>query len=180
MKKRIISNFSDRKIIVASHIFASGPTQALVEYLNQQDKVSEVLFIGHPLLPRPGKENTSFYCSYQKGKKAKEEFHQNFGPRFSFHYLENCLLTVFWILKTSRKWDLFVGVNNLNTFSGLILKGLGRVNKVIFYGIDYAPRRFEHPLVNTIYHWVDKMAVAGADEIWFLSSRMIKARKKFT
>lgn len=167
------------KVIVTSHIFASGPTQALVEYLNHQDSVSEILFIGHPLLPRPGKENISFCRFYQRGRKTKERFHQNFGPRFSLHYLENCLLTAFWVLRTRQKWDLFIGVNNLNTLSGLILKIFGKVNKVVFYGIDYAPRRFEHPIVNTVYHWIDKMAVFGADEIWLLSSRMIKAREKF-
>lgn len=179
MMKNTFPDLSKLKVVVVSHIFTSGPTQALVEYLNQQDKAEQLLFIGHPLLPRPGKENISFCYLFQRGKRIKEIFHQNFGPRFSLHYLENCLLTAFWVLKTRQKWDLFIGVNNLNTLSGLILKVLGKVNKVVFYGIDYAPKRFEHPIVNVIYHWVDKVAVFGADEIWLLSFRMIKARAKF-
>jgi glycosyltransferase involved in cell wall biosynthesis len=139
----------------------------------------DLLFIGHPLLPQPGKENISFCSYYKKGEEIKKKYFKNFGPRFSFHYAENILLSVFWVIRSGRKWDLLIGVNNLNTLSGLILKLLGRVKKVTFYVVDYAPQRFENPIVNYIYHLVDKVAVLFADEVWFLSPRMINARAQF-
>lgn len=168
-----------KSIIVASHIFTSGPTQALVEYLTRQTIVDELLFIGHPLLPRPGKRDPSFCSFYKNGREVKKELFKNFGIRFSFHYFTNVLFSVFWVFKTRQKWDLFIGVNNLNTLSGLILKLFGRVDKVIFYGIDYVPKRFENSVVDRIYHWIDKLAVLYADELWHLSSRMIGARLEF-
>lgn len=168
-----------RNVVVISHIFTSGPTQALIEYLTCRNVADELLFIGHPLLPRPGKENISFCSFYKNGQEVKKELCKNFGTRFSLHYFWSFILSVFWVLKHQQKWDLFVGVNNLNTLSGLALKALGRVKKVVFYGIDYAPRRFENSVVNNIYHVIDRIAVLYADEIWFLSPRMVEARRKF-
>lgn len=174
-----MSRKTPAKVIVTSHIFASGPTQALVAYLRQPGRTQRLMFIGHPLLPRPGRKNISFVKFYHRGKKTSEKLFRNFGTRFSAHYALNFFLTIFWVLVSGQKWDLFIGVNNLNTLSGLVLKGLGRVDRVIFYGIDFVPRRFNHPLVNDIYHWVDRIAVIYADEIWSLSARMTEARKRF-
>lgn len=179
MKKNIAKALSKSKIVVASHIFASGPTQALVKYLNHHNPARKLLFIGHPLLPRPGRKNISFCFTYKNGRKVKEIFFKNLGPAFSLHYIENFFLSIFWVLKTRQKWELFIGMNNFNALSGLVLKWLGRVKKVIFYGVDYAPKRFAHPIVNCFYHWVDKVAVFYADEIWSLSPRMVEARLKY-
>lgn len=168
-----------KKIVIVSHVFVDGPSQALLRYLNSIAKTEEVIFIGHPLLPEPGERNTSSLQIFRKGKKIKEKFHENFAPRFGIHYLSNFFLTVAWIFSTKGKWDLFIGVNNLNTLSGIILRLLGKVNKVIYYVVDYTPKRFENPIVNNIYHYIDKLAVAFSSEIWNLSPRMDKARLKF-
>jgi len=61
----------------------------------------------------------------------------------------------------------------------LVLKFLGRVKKVVFYVVDYTPKRFENPLMNKIYHFIDRICVKNADEIWSLSPKMVTARMKF-
>lgn len=141
-------NLSNLKVIVVSHVFASGPTQAVVKYLKEKNPVARLLFIGHPLFP--GK----LLC-----------------------YLGHFFLTLFRVLKTKEKWDLFIGVNGLNALAGVILKRLGKVKKVIFYGVDYAPSRFENKMINQIYHFIDQLSIIGADEVWSLSQRMAKARQ---
>jgi len=185
---KIIQNFqmnkvapvlSKSKIVVVSHIFASGPAQALIEYLTEKNVAEEVIFIGHPLLPVPGKPSISFLRRYVKGKRKEVKTRRNFGPRFSLHYLENFLVTVYWLLKRDQKWNVFIGANNLNAFSGIILKLLGRANKVIFYCVDYAPKRFGNPIVNYFYHFLDRLTVCFADEIWNLSPRMVEGREKY-
>lgn len=176
---KVAHELSRSKIVVVSHIFASGPAQALIEYLTEKNIAKEVVFIGHPLLPVPGEPSISFLHRYAKGEKREIETRRNFGPRFSLHYLENFFVTIYWLLKRDQKWNVFIGANNLNAFSGVVLKLLGRVKKVIFYCVDYAPRRFSHPIVNSLYHLFDKLVVLYADEIWNLSPRMVEARRKY-
>lgn len=179
MKKSFFPNLSQFKVVICSHIFTNGPTQALVEYLTRENIAREVLFIGHPLFPKYKQDDISFRVLYKNGRKIKKETLRNVGPFLPFYYLENFLLTIFWFLKSKDDWDLFIGVNNLNALAGLILKLLGRVKKVVFYVVDYTPKRFENSLMNKAYHFIDRICVENADEIWNLSPRMVTARRKF-
>lgn len=172
-------DLSKAKIIVVSHIFADGPAQALIKYLTQKNITKEVLFIGHPLLPVPNRPNISFLHHYFKGEDKEIHEKKNIGQRFSLHYFDNFLTTIYWVLKTNQKWDVFIGANNLNAFSGIVLKWLGRAKKVVFYCVDFAPKRFSNPVVDFFYHFVDRLAVSWVDEIWCLSPRMNEARKKY-
>lgn len=179
MKKSVVPSLKNYKIVVASHIFADGPAQALIEYLTENNVAKEVIFIGHPLLPVPGEPSISFLYRYLGRKREEIKERKNFGQRFSLHYLENFFVSIFWVLKTKEKWDIYIGANNLNALSGLVLKSLGKVKKVVFYCVDYAPQRFSHPIVNSLYHLFDKLVVLYADEIWNLSPRMVEGRKKY-
>lgn len=179
MKKNSSFNLGQFKIIVIGHIFVSGPTQALVEYLTLENIAKKVLFIGHPLLPGRNKENTSFCFYYQKGRLTKKEYYRHFSTFSPLCYFIDFLLSLFWVMKTKQKWDLFIGLNNLNALSGLILKLLGKVKKVIFYGVDYAPQRFANPLMNYLYHLADKICIHDVDQVWSLSSKMLEARLKY-
>ena len=76
------------------------------------------------------------------------------------------------------KYRLFFGVGNLNAFSGYVLKLLSRVDKVIYYVIDYVPQRFYNKLLNTIYHKIEKFCAQHSDWTWNLSPRMIQGRSK--
>ena len=172
-------DLSNKKFLIVSHIFADGPAQALIKYLTENNVAKEIIFIGHPLLPRPDEPSISFLHQYIKGKKREEKTRRNFGQRFSLHYLENFFTTMWWLLESHQKSDIFIGANNLNAFAGIILKMLGRVNKVIFYCVDYVPQRFGNPIVNFFYHFLDRLTVYFADEIWNLSPRMVEARKKY-
>lgn len=179
MKKNSSPNLNQFKIIVCGHVFVSGPTQALVEYLTSKNRAGEILFIGHPLFPGQNNENTSFCFYYQKGELIKKEYHRHFSTFSPLCYFIDFLLSCFWGLKTKQKWDLFIGLNNLNALSGLVLKLLGQVKKVIFYGVDYVPQRFENPLMNYLYHLTDKICVYHVDQVWSLSPKMVEARLKY-
>lgn len=174
-----IPDLSNKNIAVVSHIFSSGPAQALVEYLTEHNIAKGVVFIGHPLLPVPGVKNFSFQKHYVKGKILWSQEKKNFGPRFLIHYLDNFVTTIFWLLKDQQKWDLYIGANNVNALSGIILRLFGKVKRVVFYCVDYAPQRFDNYLVNLLYHWTDRLAVTYADGIWNLSPRMNEARKQY-
>ncbi len=159
---------------IATHVYATGPSFRLEEYL--QDKTYDLIFIGHPF--SFSGDRRSFVRIYKKGKLVKEEHFIDWkGPEFLF-YAKDILLTLWWIVKYGGKVDYFIGSDNLNAFSGYILKLIGRVNKYIFYTIDYVPNRFDNKLLNSFYHALDRLAVKKSDKVWNLSSIMVTERRK--
>ena len=92
-------------------------------------------------------------------------------------YIRDVFLSIFWGIREERL-DLLICFDNLNTFSGYFLKLLGRVDKLVFYTIDYVPKRFSSRLLNNIYHWFDRFAVTKADVVWNVSARIVEAREK--
>lgn len=166
----------NKKYIIATHVFATGPAQDLEEYLRDHVRVDDLLFIGHPLFYRK-RQKGSGYKYYKNGNLIKEKYLPNWKLPSVAAYLKDVTFSIYWILTRNSKWDLFVGSGNINAFVGILLKKIGRVEKVVFYTIDYVPQRFENKLLNNLYHWVDKYCVKNADQTWNLSSRMAEARE---
>jgi len=135
-----------KKIVIATHVFAPGPSQALRDYLIKEKK--EVLFIGHPIL----------------------------GNLFT--WLLGALDTFFKVLKQRKKYDLYVGYDNVNAFIGLILKKMGKVEKVIFMTVDYSHNRFKNKMLNNFYHWLDYYCLKNANLVWNSTDRMVFEREK--
>src|SRR5690606_6446004 len=82
-------------------------------------------------------------------------------------------------LSSKKPVDLYVGVDNFNAFWGVILKKLGWVKEVVYYTIDYVPVRFQNPVLNDVYHWMDKFCVRNADVVWNVSPRIAEGREEF-
>lgn len=175
MNKKI----SNSKVILATHYYIYSASQALRDYMRQQE-CPKLLYISHPLLLKDAKNMDKSFGEVSKGKKISERFNTNtkFRNVIASTVLET-YLSIKWVLKTNHKFDLFVGVDNLNALQGLILRRLGRVKKVVYYTIDYFPTRFENKLLNWIYHSIDKICVKNADETWNVSSMMVAAREEF-
>lgn len=75
-----------------------------------------------------------------------------------------------------EKYDLFVGLEAINTIAGLVLKKLGLVKTVIYYVSDYSPIRFGKTLFNRIYLALDRFCVTHADVTWDVSPAMQEGR----
>lgn len=167
-------NLKNLSFTIVTHVYATGPAFRLEEYL--QKKVKSLIFIGHPFSYT--KDNRSFIRKYKDGKLIKEEqFVCWKGPEI-FFWIKDLLLTLWWAIKDINKIDYFIGVDNLNAFSGYILKLLGKVKKIIFYTIDYIPERFDNKLLNSLYHYLDRFAVKESVKVWNLSSIMVEEREK--
>jgi len=165
------------RIIITTHVYATGPAQDLKEYLLLR-KVGNLLFIGHPLFYKETLHGSGFE-KYRSGKlKAKRYFKIRKIPPL-VGYFQDAFLNVLFVLFTFRKWDLYVGSDNLNAFSGIILRKLGLVKRVIYYVIDYNPYRFKSRALNMVYHRIDQFCVKQADETWNLSPRMEEGRKEY-
>lgn len=162
------------KVVIISHVYATGPAHALEEFLRQ--KVAQLVFIGHPFVF--AKDARSHLRQYRRSTKPSQEKYFNFTLKNQLLSIIKDTLLSFWWLSTHGKIDLFIGVDATNTLVGLILKKMGLVKVVVFYTIDYVPKRFEHPLLNRIYHFLDQLAVKHSDVVWNLSDIMVSEREK--
>lgn len=169
-----MKDLKDLSFVIVTHVYASGPSFKLEEYL--KGKVKSLIFIGHPF--SFAKDTRSFLRIYSKGVLVeKKEFNSWKGSEISF-YIKDLCLTIWWYSKYRKNTDYFIGVNNFNVFAGVLLGIFANVGKIIFYTIDYVPKRFENPILNSIYHFLDRLAVAKSYKVWNLSSIMVSQREK--
>ena len=163
-------------IIISTHYLVYGAAQALQEYLISE-KTNKLLYIAHPL--NSDSEKKSFYEVYNLGIRKEKKILINNNSNSIFEYLMTVYKNIKIVYMQKSKYDLFVGVNNLNTISGIILRKLGLVDKVIYYTIDFSPKRFNNKLLNYLYHSIDSYCVRHSNQIWNVSNRIADAREKF-
>ena len=168
---------TSKKYIISTHIWANGPAQEFRHYLNSI-QVDELLFISHPLFYHQRLSSSGYEC-YQQGILVKKHSKQIKKIPTIVSYFKDWWLNIFYVLKQQGKYDYYVGFNNLNAFSGLLLRKIGKVEKCIYYVVDYTPNRFANPILNKIYHWMETYCARHCDETWNLSWRMVEAREKF-
>jgi len=165
------------KIAIATHYLTYGPSQALREYL-WQEKNNVLLFLAHPLAGS-NKEDRSYFELIENGLIKIKKTAGRRSQSFFWNCLAELFLSIKWLMANRQKYDLFVGVDNWNCLAGLFLKRLGLTKKVVYYVIDYFPKRFDNRLLNLFYYQLDKFCVKYADETWNLSPNMAEAREKF-
>jgi glycosyltransferase involved in cell wall biosynthesis len=164
-------------IFVAAHVSKIyGPVQALLGYLKTRRASFNFISLPFSYAGMPSalleKFESGRLVELRRGHAAR-----GFDP---WLWIRDFWFVLWqgWRASSDAPIDLFVGVDNLNASAGVLLKRLGRVNKVCFYVIDYSSARFKNPLLNFIYQAMDRFAVAGADGVWNLSERMRAVRRK--
>lgn len=173
-KKDILNILGSKRMCIVLHTFAYGPPQALKDFL--KDKVEELIFIGNPFIYC--KDVSSYYENYVCGRLIKK--HKAYSWKFPelIQYVKDLIYTLLWMYKRN-KYHIYIGASNWDVLSGLVLRGINRVDKVIYYTIDFAPYRFKYNLLNKIYIYLDRFCIRKCDLVWNLSPRMIEGREKF-
>lgn len=162
-------------ILLHEHV-KGGVGHVLRDYLLEKSP-KRLLFIAHPLLYiKEGYNKSSYFEYYIDGKLKKEQVAFHWTLPEQLLYFKDFFYTLYWTFKTNTKYNVVVALDPLNAATGIILRLLGRTDKVVHYCIDYFPTRFENPVMNWIYHQIDKFAVRFSDETWNLGARMPKAR----
>jgi len=162
------------KILIITHYFATGPTQELRDYL--KDKVDYLGYIEHPF--SYCSDRRSSITTYIKRVSNKKRSFFNLRCPALLYYLKDFLLTMIYALRLGLKFDIAIAADNLNAFSAILLKKLGRINKVIYFTIDYTPQRFKNSILNAIYHRIDRFCLYHADLMWNDSKLMETEREK--
>ncbi len=163
-------------ILITTHaVFAEkgvprhGTGTALGNYFKNQK--ADYVFMRHAL--------------YGEAKSQVEYFHKGkiitsnlgfSGLLLPLRLIQDQLINFFFILKYRKKINLYIGIDPLNAFAGIVAKKLKIIDKVIFYTADYAHRRFANEFVNSFYHMLDRFVARNADQVWNVSSRILKER----
>lgn len=164
-----------KRVVICSHVVfvkdkdVFGPSHAISEFLTL-NKIPH-LFIKHSLYDsRP-----SILEEVNRDKKSKFFLPSKFSGNFRFPI--EALSTLFYIL-THSKIDVYIAIDPLNALPAILGKMSGKIENLIFYTVDYSEKRFGNPVLNLIYHFLDKLAIRYSDRVWGVSSRIIEKRKE--
>lgn len=153
--------------MLATHYYATGPALDLEAYL--QPMTDELLFIAHPLFAGGG---PSYARRYQAGQLTHTL--EKPPPKYPGRFVTDLWRTLRWVDGT---WDLFIAGDPLLALAGLWLRRRRRVRHLVLYSIDYSPRRFANPMLNRVYHRIDRLAAQHADVVWNVSAAIETARR---
>lgn len=171
--------FGESHIIVCNHVVGApgneiyGPGDALTDFLASQ-RSRRLMYIRFGLYDQHYPVRlTTFHEGLPIPDRRGPDLSRLPGP--VRYFVQACAAITIGLL-CKEPVHLWVGCNGLNTLPGLFLKRCGLVRRVIFYTIDYVPRRFKNPLLNGLYHWIDRLCVRSADQVWNNSAAMCRIR----
>jgi len=160
---------SNSTFIISTNGYADGPAQALRDYLIQQ-KAQRVTVVTHPLVAESqGRHIVDTYTS--KGKTTKTYKAPNKPP---FTYPLDFVIPVRLPIA-----DVWFGFNNLAALRGLQQKRKHKINKVVYWAVDFVPKRFGDSAATKVYDKVDKKVCSEVD-LWVdLSEAARSGRAKY-
>lgn len=161
---------------IASHVMTDGPSQALRDYLNRHQR--RLAFAACPLEDARALPGAVLTC-FDQGRPVAEFYGHDHRVKGVRLWWRDFRFVWRWGWRLGSPRMTFVGVDNLNALIGLLLKRLGRCGKVIYYVIDYTPRRFSAGWLNACYQTVARWAARHSDEVWSLSRRMQEVHRIF-
>lgn len=120
-------------VVAVNGVPDSPPASGLVDFLLQR-RAREVTTIFHPLLPEDGSHHT--VTTYVRGEKVnRRTVRLPSRPPFTYP------VDLFVPLHIPRA-DAWFGFNNLCCTRGFVERRRGRVDKVIYWAVDFVPDRF--------------------------------------
>ncbi len=162
------------RTIIVTHELYYGAPQALRDYLIGK-RVKELVYISHPIRPENPQSKKELY----KNGKRYESLSLTRPSGTAWWFGVDFIATILWVIGLRGRYDVYIGVDPLNCLAGLVLRALGLVRCVIFYSIDFTPKRFPQKIVDGLYHTIESLCVRFADMRWDVSPRIAEGREKF-
>ncbi|MFA7172595.1 MAG: glycosyltransferase [Kiritimatiellia bacterium] len=170
MREAIIN----KKIVIFSHYATTGACEELRDFLIEQ-KGREFIYIAFPF---GGNKNCFIQIdSYRNGvlvNCCKSIFRLKLPEPLA--YVKDFFYAMLYTVRFADGVDALVCGDNLLTLAGVLMRGVARVKKVVYYMIDYTPVRYANRVMNRVYYFVDRQAAHGADAVWPLTNEMLEAR----
>lgn len=163
-------------VLVISHgyrLASGGPAQDIRDFL--KDKVQRLDYIDHPF-PHANYKQTHFFLYRDGVLKSTLKSFFFIGPEL-FRYIQQFFILFFFLLFNTTKYDVCFALDNHSLITVTFFRKIGRIRKLVYYSIDYVPKRFENKFINFLYHLADRIACNNSDINWVVAKHMIQARK---
>lgn len=164
-----------QQVIIVTHTLFYGASEALRDYLVGQ-KIASLIYFAHPLLS----ENSTYTVKrFTFGEALYEKIVKRAIAGSISSYIRDMWTTFVTCFVLPKHSYVYLGVNPLNACVGILLRACGIVDRVVFYAIDFIPKRSNVAIINHIYHALESFAVHRADLCWNVSPRIEEGRKEF-
>ena len=142
-------------------------------------KIGKLVYIDHPFIESQG-TISDFIASQMRIYESGEKKYQLTSPKLKLPalilFIYQLFLTIFFISWKPMKYDLCIACDNLSLISVFIFKKIGLIKKLIYYTVDYTPKRYSNSLLNNLYHRMDRLASMISDVNWVVVENMITAK----
>ncbi len=163
------------RILIVTHRFVTSPGDDLRIYELRRRK--EVMYIVHGFADK--RDRRSYFLRDEGARHLRSHIGIDYQKLpDSLVLLKDYLYTVYWVLRTRKRWDLMVAMDSLNFVAAFTLKKLGFVKSAIFWTTDFTPIRFPSRWKNAFYHAVNRFSLSKCDAAWYLSERMSEGQRK--
>jgi len=146
----------------------------LIEYLRSTDHT--VTVVRHPVAPSVGRSRMSTISAGGGVRQVNRERHKGL-----FSYWRDFNFTVDWIDKRDQVFDWAICLSSHLAEAGLLLRRRKKVKKVVYWALDYYPRRYGKngvtgsrmsALLEWPYRRVEKHVVKNVDVRWTITRNM--------
>lgn len=163
------------RAILVTHTLFYGASEALRDYLVSHN-IESLTYLAHPLLS----ENSTYTVKkFMFGDTIYEKVVKRTIAGTILSYIRDMWVTFMTCVALPKGPYTYIGVNPLNACVGVLLRAMGKVDKVIFYAIDFIPKRSSLAIINYIYHALESFAVQRSDVCWNVSPRIEEGRKEY-
>ncbi|MCX6706118.1 MAG: glycosyltransferase [Candidatus Woesebacteria bacterium] len=167
----------DKLFFVSSHVVYSqtgdiaGPAHSLTTYLESRN--IDYVFLKHPIV-------SGFVTEVDYFKNGTNTIYKTnrFWNNTPLRFLAEGILTLVQVVKIKSDKKIYIGIDPLNGFWGVLFKKIGLIKKFIYFSVDYSNKRFSSTIINNIYHFFDFLSVKSADCLWSVSERIRQVRQK--
>ena len=169
-------NLSMEKILLLSHFnYGSGgpihgPVHTLTSYLTRKN--TPYTYIGYPLYAG----EKSLLVKSDGKKETTKKFGSSLKLPLPIKALLETYNTLSFLIKNNS--DLVIAIDPLNALAAILAKKVGLVKKVVFYTVDYTPKRFPNKLLNGVFHIIDEFCIKNADSVWNVSNKIVEKRSE--
>jgi glycosyltransferase involved in cell wall biosynthesis len=156
------------------HEGTTGIDDELIAYL-QQHKPQHIINVKFPFIySEDGAIRIKVIDKDNSAKSTKSKI--KFYKPEPISYIKDIIWGIFYGIWYMPKTNIFFGMNNLLALVGIILKKFGKVDKVIYYIIDFTPQRYGNPVLNYIYYAIDTFVLYHSDLVVSLNQDMLQGR----
>lgn len=155
-----------KTVLLVSHISETpgGPLEKFYQYLRKRYTVYRIL---HPLTLKT-KQKSSIHF-------GKETFSFKIPPLLQYPF-ESLYVLIYWYrgFKTFPKIDLAICFDSLAYFHTFLFKKILRIDKIIYYNVDYSKKRFSNAFMNTMYQVITRFSYMTCDYFFAFENKFVE------